>query len=165
MICISNETSLLIFKGAAYNLLLNTISKFMATLAACISLVCYTSTAVVSAASATSYAAAEFGSFPFYWVTLGILGRSEMTSMIRHYAINSFFCYSHFSWFERIFYYCSSDINYSHGCFIYISRFFFSVYYSKWWQSDVVQYHIPHRKPLFQFILWIFSGHVGCHWI
>ncbi len=42
--------------GGAYNLLLNTTSKFSACIAACLTILSYTATAVVSAASAIEYA-------------------------------------------------------------------------------------------------------------
>lgn len=41
--------------GGAYNLLLNTTSKFAACIAACLTILSYTATAVVSAASAVEY--------------------------------------------------------------------------------------------------------------
>jgi amino acid transporter len=41
--------------GGAYNLLLNTTSKFSACIAACLTILSYTATAVVSAASAIEY--------------------------------------------------------------------------------------------------------------
>ncbi len=42
--------------GGAYNLLLNTTSKLAACIAACLTILSYTATAVVSAASAVEYA-------------------------------------------------------------------------------------------------------------
>jgi amino acid transporter len=49
--------------GGVYVALLNTSNKLTATFAASCSLISYAATAVVSAASCTSYAAAEFGTF------------------------------------------------------------------------------------------------------
>ena len=42
--------------GGTYNLLLNTSSKTLASLAACLSVLAYTATAVVSASEAAAYA-------------------------------------------------------------------------------------------------------------
>jgi hypothetical protein len=53
--------------------MLNSSSKFSATFVASCSLISYAATAVVSAASCTSYAAYEFGDFPVMAVTCGIL--------------------------------------------------------------------------------------------
>lgn len=59
--------------GGVYVALLNSASKFTATFAASCSLIDYLGTAVVSAAACTSYAQAEFGSFPVMPVTVAIL--------------------------------------------------------------------------------------------
>ena len=53
--------------------MLNTSSKLTATFAASCSLISYSATAVVSAASCTSYAAYEFGAFPEIPVTIAIM--------------------------------------------------------------------------------------------
>jgi hypothetical protein len=50
--------------GGSYNCLINATTKFIATIAAVLSLLSYTSTAVVSAASATAYVNGEFGNLP-----------------------------------------------------------------------------------------------------
>jgi len=61
--------------GGVYVALLNSSSKFTATFAASCSLISYSATAVVSAASCTSYASEQFGAgFPVLGVTVAILG-------------------------------------------------------------------------------------------
>lgn len=59
--------------GGVYVALLNSASKFIATFAASCSLLSYSATAVVSAASCTTYAKAEFGDFDTIPVTIGVL--------------------------------------------------------------------------------------------
>lgn len=59
--------------GGVYVAMLNSSSKFTATFAASCSLISYSATAVVSAASCSSYAAGEFGDFPQIPVTIAIM--------------------------------------------------------------------------------------------
>ena len=60
--------------GGVYVQLLNSASKMTASFAASCSLISYAATAVVSAASCTSYASGEFGdSFPVFPVTIAIM--------------------------------------------------------------------------------------------
>jgi hypothetical protein len=59
--------------GGVYIALLNSSSKIVATFAATCSLISYAATAVVSASSSSSYAAASFGAFPMIPVTIAIL--------------------------------------------------------------------------------------------
>jgi len=59
--------------GGVYVAMLNSGSKFTATFAASCSLISYSATAVVSAASCTTYAAGEWGSFPQLPVTIAVL--------------------------------------------------------------------------------------------
>lgn len=59
--------------GGVYVALLNSASKMIATFAACCSLISYSATAVVSAASCTSYAATAFGDFPQQPATIALL--------------------------------------------------------------------------------------------
>ena len=59
--------------GGVYVAMLNSSSKLTATFAASCSLISYSATAVVSAASCTSYAAYEFGAFPEIPVTIAIM--------------------------------------------------------------------------------------------
>eukprot|EP00291_Cryptomonas_curvata_P000973 CAMPEP_0172189052 /NCGR_PEP_ID=MMETSP1050-20130122/22299_1 /TAXON_ID=233186 /ORGANISM="Cryptomonas curvata, Strain CCAP979/52" /LENGTH=676 /DNA_ID=CAMNT_0012863683 /DNA_START=76 /DNA_END=2104 /DNA_ORIENTATION=+ len=59
--------------GGTYNLLLNTTTKTIAALAACLTLLSYTATAVVSAAESVTYA---YNLYPFinvYWFTIFLL--------------------------------------------------------------------------------------------
>jgi amino acid transporter len=60
--------------GGVYVAMLNSTSKLTATFAASCSLISYSATAVVSAASCTSYAAGQFGNFEVLPVTIGIIG-------------------------------------------------------------------------------------------
>jgi len=59
--------------GGVYVAMLNSASKLTATFAATCSLISYSATAVVSAASCTSYAAGVWGDFPIVPVTVAIL--------------------------------------------------------------------------------------------
>ena len=60
--------------GGAYNLLLNTTSKNVASLAACLTILSYTATAVVSAAECMTYAANLCPWLDVYWGTIILLG-------------------------------------------------------------------------------------------
>uniref|UniRef100_A0A6U2CW25 Amino acid permease/ SLC12A domain-containing protein n=1 Tax=Hemiselmis andersenii TaxID=464988 RepID=A0A6U2CW25_HEMAN len=60
--------------GGAYNLLLNTTSKSVASLAACLTILSYVATAVVSATESMTYAANLCPWIDVYWWTLGLLG-------------------------------------------------------------------------------------------
>lgn len=59
--------------GGAYNALLNTTSKATAALAACLTILSYIATAVVSASEASSYLNLVWDAFPYGWGTLGVL--------------------------------------------------------------------------------------------
>ncbi|MEJ2545776.1 MAG: APC family permease, partial [Calditrichaceae bacterium] len=59
--------------GGAYNALLNTTSKSVASLAATLTLLSYMATAVISASEAMHYAHALFHGLPVIWATLGLL--------------------------------------------------------------------------------------------
>jgi amino acid transporter len=59
--------------GGVYVALLNSTSKIVATFAAACSLISYSATAVVSAASCTSYARAAYGEFQEMGVTIATL--------------------------------------------------------------------------------------------
>ena len=65
--------TILPLNGGVYANLLNATSKTFATFAASCSLITYSATAVVSAASCTSYAAGAFGSFPIEIATVAVL--------------------------------------------------------------------------------------------
>ena len=56
--------------GGTYNLLLNTTTKTIAALAACLTLLSYTATAVVSAAESVTYAYNLYPSISVYWFTI-----------------------------------------------------------------------------------------------
>ncbi len=60
--------------GGAYNALLNTTSKFRASLAACLTILSYMATAVVSASEAVKYASAVVPQLPITMTTIGLLG-------------------------------------------------------------------------------------------
>lgn len=60
--------------GGAYNALLNTTSKSTASLAACLTLLSYMATAVISASEAMHYVQSLWEKLPVIWATVGILG-------------------------------------------------------------------------------------------
>lgn len=60
--------------GGAYNALLNTTSKYQASIAACLTILSYMATAVISASEATKYASAVLPHLPIIGATIGLLG-------------------------------------------------------------------------------------------
>jgi amino acid transporter len=60
--------------GGAYNVLLNTTSKRNAALAACLTILSYMATAVISASEAMHYLHTLWAGLPITWATLGLLG-------------------------------------------------------------------------------------------
>lgn len=60
--------------GGAYNALLNTTSKFRASIAACLTILSYMATAVISASEACHYAHTIFSPLPVEATTIGLLG-------------------------------------------------------------------------------------------
>ena len=60
--------------GGAYNALLNTTSKFLASLAACLTLLSYMATAVISANEAAHYAHSIWQALPLLAGTIVLLG-------------------------------------------------------------------------------------------
>lgn len=60
--------------GGAYNVLLNCTSKLIASIAACLTLVSYVATAVVSASSAIAYGQNLWESLNPTWGVIGLLG-------------------------------------------------------------------------------------------
>ncbi|MBT2559543.1 APC family permease [Hymenobacter sp. ISL-91] len=60
--------------GGAYNVLLNTTSKRNAALAACLTILSYMATAVISASEAMHYLHTLWHGFNVLWATLGLLG-------------------------------------------------------------------------------------------
>ena len=59
--------------GGAYNALLNTTSKRMASLAACLTVLSYMATAVISASEAMHYAQALWAGLPVIGATIGLM--------------------------------------------------------------------------------------------
>lgn len=59
--------------GGAYNALLNTTSKFRASLAACLTILSYMATAVISASEAVRYVEGLFPQIPITGATIGLL--------------------------------------------------------------------------------------------
>jgi amino acid transporter len=59
--------------GGAYNALLNTTSKAMASMAACLTLLSYMATAVISASEAMHYVHILWEGLPIIWATVGVL--------------------------------------------------------------------------------------------
>eukprot|EP01129_Flabellula_baltica_P008450 TRINITY_DN3360_c0_g1_i2.p1 TRINITY_DN3360_c0_g1~~TRINITY_DN3360_c0_g1_i2.p1 ORF type:complete len:649 (-),score=113.62 TRINITY_DN3360_c0_g1_i2:48-1928(-) len=66
--------SALPLNGGAYNILLNTTTKFVATIAAILTLLSYIATAVVSASEAVEYAHTVIEEIPVLWGTIILLG-------------------------------------------------------------------------------------------
>ncbi|BDI28151.1 hypothetical protein CCAX7_002020 [Capsulimonas corticalis] len=60
--------------GGAYNVLLNTTTKGQASLAACLTILSYIATAVLSADAAMHYAHNLYGGLPIILATIGLLG-------------------------------------------------------------------------------------------
>jgi len=60
--------------GGAYNALLNSTTKFKASLAACMTILSYVATAVISAKSAVEYFSHAIHPVPVLWITIGVLG-------------------------------------------------------------------------------------------
>jgi amino acid transporter len=60
--------------GGAYNALLNTTSKTTASMAACLTLLSYMTTAVISANEAMHYVHILWEKLPIIWATIGLLG-------------------------------------------------------------------------------------------
>jgi len=59
--------------GGAYNILLNTTSKSNASTAACLTILSYMATAVISASEAIHYLHTLFHTIPIFWATLALL--------------------------------------------------------------------------------------------
>lgn len=68
--------------GGAYNALLNTTSKFRASIAACLTILSYMATAVISASEACHYAHTIFPYLPIESATIGLLGIFMVLSII-----------------------------------------------------------------------------------
>lgn len=59
--------------GGAYNILLNTTSKSNASIAACLTILSYMATAVISASEAMHYLHSLVKQVPVFWATVGVL--------------------------------------------------------------------------------------------
>jgi amino acid transporter len=59
--------------GGAYNALLNTTSKYRASLAACLTILSYMATAVISSNEAMHYLHSIWSDLPIIWCTIGLL--------------------------------------------------------------------------------------------
>lgn len=68
--------------GGAYNALLNTTSKFRASVAACLTILSYMATAVISASEAMHYVHALLPTLPVILATIGLLGGFMVLSII-----------------------------------------------------------------------------------
>ena len=68
--------------GGAYNLLLNTTSKSIASMAACLTILSYTATAVVSAAECIAYAQNILPFLDEFWCTIGLLAFFAFVSIL-----------------------------------------------------------------------------------
>ncbi|KAG9400825.1 hypothetical protein AC1031_010263 [Aphanomyces cochlioides] len=68
--------------GGSYNVLLNTTTKRFAAVAACLSILCYMATAVVSAIAASNYLAVTIPATPIVGTTIAILGAFAMLMLI-----------------------------------------------------------------------------------
>ncbi len=68
--------------GGAYNALLNTTSKFRASIAACLTILSYMATAVISAKVAMTYVHEMVGSLPIMTATIGLLAFFTILTII-----------------------------------------------------------------------------------
>ncbi|MCP4509045.1 MAG: amino acid permease, partial [Fuerstiella sp.] len=68
--------------GGAYNALLNTTSKFRASIAACLTVLSYMATAVISALEAMHYVEHISHGFPVFYATIVLLGFFMVLSII-----------------------------------------------------------------------------------
>jgi amino acid transporter len=68
--------------GGAYNALLNTTSKFRASLAACLTILSYMATAVISASEAMHYVHALWHGLPVILATIGLLAAFMILTII-----------------------------------------------------------------------------------
>ena len=68
--------------GGAYNALLNTTSKFRASVAACLTILSYMATAVISAIEAMHYVHHMHSGLPVMWATVGLLAFFAVLTII-----------------------------------------------------------------------------------
>lgn len=74
--------SALPLNGGTYTVLLNTTNKKVAASAACLTLLSYIATAVISASEAMHYAHNLVGSLDVFWATIGLLGVFALLNII-----------------------------------------------------------------------------------
>ncbi len=74
--------SALPLNGGTYTVLLNTTNKRMAAAAACLTLLSYVATAVISAGEAMHYAHNLIEALPVFWATIGLLSLFAVLSII-----------------------------------------------------------------------------------
>lgn len=72
----------LLLNGGAYNVLLNTTSKAKASVAACLTLLSYLATAVISASEAMHYAHNLLSGMNVFWATMVLLGIFALLNLI-----------------------------------------------------------------------------------
>jgi amino acid transporter len=68
--------------GGAYNVLLNTTTKFKASVAACLTLLSYLATAVISAHEAMHYAHNLWSGMDVFWATIVLLGLFALLNLL-----------------------------------------------------------------------------------
>ncbi len=68
--------------GGAYNALLNTTSKYRASIAACLTILSYMATAVISSNEAMHYLHSMWHGLPIMWATIGLLALFMMLTII-----------------------------------------------------------------------------------
>lgn len=74
--------SALPLNGGTYTLLLNTTNKRLAAGAACLTLLSYVATAVISAGEAMHYAHNLIPHLPVFWATIGLLGLFALMNLV-----------------------------------------------------------------------------------
>jgi len=74
--------SALPLNGGTYTVLLNTTNKRLAAAAACLTLLSYVATAVISAGEAMHYAHNLFHELPIFWATIGLLGFFALLNLV-----------------------------------------------------------------------------------
>jgi len=76
--------------GGTYNILLNTTNKLTAAIAASLTILSYTATAVVSANTAMTYAHFLSEKIPILWATIGTKPAAAQTPTNTHFPLSSF---------------------------------------------------------------------------
>lgn len=78
----SEVVTALPLNGGAYNALLNTTTKFKASIAACLTILSYLATAVISARISMAYVQSLFPEWPVIWSTIGLLVLFALITLI-----------------------------------------------------------------------------------